>query len=53
MKLQKRFLRKIGKKNYYKFMVNLPPAAIEDAGFEEGDELIAKVKKGEIKLKRK
>lgn len=50
MKLQKRFLRKYNDKDYYKYMVNLPPEAIEDSGFKEGDELKAVVKKGEIKL---
>ena len=53
MKLQKRFLRKYKDKDYYKYMVNLPPDAIEEAGFKEGDELDVEVKKGEVKLVKK
>jgi len=32
---------------------NLPEAALKDAGLKQGDELVAKVKKGEIILRRK
>ena len=53
MKLQKRFLRKYKDKDYYKYMVNLPPEAVADAEFKEGDELKAVVKKGEVRLVRK
>jgi len=53
MKLQKRFLRKVKSKTYYKYMVNIPPQAVERAGFKEGDELEAESKKGEIRLKKK
>jgi len=53
MKLQKRFLRKYKNKDYYKFMINLPPEIIEKSGFKEGDELEAEAKKGEIKLKKR
>ena len=31
MKLQKRFLRKYNGKNYYKYMINIPPELIEKA----------------------
>ena len=53
MKLQKRFLRKYNNKNYYKFMINLPPEEVEKAELKEGDELEVESKKGEIKLKKK
>ena len=53
MKLQKRFLRKYNNKDYYKFMINIPPEEIEKAGFKEGDELETETKKGEIKLRKK
>lgn len=53
MKLQKRFLREVNKKKYYKFMINIPPELVEKAKLKEGDELKAVVKKGEIILKRK
>jgi len=39
MKLQKRFLRKYKDKNYYKFMINIPPEIVKESGFEEGDEI--------------
>lgn len=52
MKLQKRFLRKVNGKEYHKFMIQLPPENIKEAGFKEGDELEAEAKKGEIKLKK-
>lgn len=53
MKLQKRFLRKYNGKDYYKFMVNIPPELVKEAEFKEGDELIAVCNKGEIRLRRK
>jgi hypothetical protein len=53
MKLQKRFLRKYKGKDYYKFMVNLPPEIVENADLKEGDELEGDVRKGEIRLKKK
>ena len=54
MKLQKRFLRKYNNKDYFKYMINLPPEVIEKAGFKEGDELEAvDVKKGELRLRKK
>ena len=51
MKLQKHYTRK--DKSQCKFEVVIPKEAVEDAGFKEGDELVANVKKGEIKLRRK
>jgi len=53
MKLQKRFLREYNKKKYFKYMINIPPEIIEEAGFKEGDELEAEARKSEIKLKKK
>jgi hypothetical protein len=53
MKLQKRFLRNYNGKDYFKFMINISPDAVEKAEFKEGDSLEAvEIKKGEIKLKR-
>lgn len=51
MKLQKHYTR--GDKSQWKFEVVIPKEAVQDAGFKEGDELKAVVKKGEIKLKKK
>jgi hypothetical protein len=53
MKLQKRFLREVNKKKYYKFMINIPPEIIEGAKLKEGDELEAEAKNGEVRLKKK
>ena len=53
MKIQKRFLRKYKDKNYYKYMVNLPPMIIKEAGLEYGQELEIAVEKGRIVLKKK
>lgn len=53
MKLQKRFLRKIGDKEYYKFMINIPPDKIKESRFKEGDELKAEATKDKIILRKK
>lgn len=54
MKLQKHASRKSKKGgDYYKYEVILPKEAVESSGFQEGDELEAEAKKGEIRLKRK
>ena len=53
MKILKEKSREYKGKSYYKYKINLPENALKDAEFKEGDELIAKVKKGEIKLKKK
>ena len=53
MKLQKRFLREIKGKKYYKFMVNIPPKLIKKAGLKAGDELEGEAKKGEVRLRKR
>jgi len=54
MKLQKHISRKAkGGNNYFKYELILPKEAVELSGFQEGDELMAESRKGEIKLKRK
>lgn len=54
MKLQKHPSRKSNDgENYFKYEVILPKEAIEKSGFNEGDELSAEAKKGEIRLRRK
>lgn len=53
MKLQKRFLRRYNNKDYFKFMVNLPPEIVEQAKLKEGDELETEVEKDKIILKKK
>ena len=53
MRLQKRFLRKHKNKDYYKYIVNIPPLMVKEAGFDEGEELDVNVKSGRITLKKK
>ena len=53
MKILKEKSREYKGKKYYKFKINLPEDALKDAGFNEGDELKAVVKKGEVMLVRK
>lgn len=53
MKILKEKSREYNGKFYYKYKVNIPKDALKDAGFKAGDELVAKIKKGEIKLRRK
>lgn len=51
MKLQKHSTKK--GTPYFKWEIILPPEIVEESGFQEGDELEPKVKKGEIKLRKK
>ncbi|MEK6882827.1 MAG: hypothetical protein AABY22_24605, partial [Nanoarchaeota archaeon] len=53
MKLQKRFLRKHKNKDYYKYIVNIPPMAVKEAGLEYGDNLEIEIGKGKILLTKK
>ena len=53
MKIQKHSSKKKGEKDYPKYVVVIPKHVIDESGFQEGDELEAEAKKGEIKLRRK
>ena len=55
MKIQKRFLRKYKDKDYYKYMVNIPPLVLKESGlgYNENEELEAVAEKGKIVLKKK
>jgi AbrB family looped-hinge helix DNA binding protein len=53
MKLQKRFNRKVGNKEYNKWVVNLPPEDVDTLGWKEGMELDVIQKDGKIILKPK
>lgn len=53
MKIQKQLSKKRDKKEYYRYVINLPSELLQESGFREGDELEAEAKKGEIKLRRK
>ncbi len=51
MKLQKHKTRK--DKDYHKYVIVLPEDIIKESGFQEGDNLKAETKKGEIKLTKR
>jgi formylmethanofuran dehydrogenase subunit D len=53
MKIQKRFLRKYKDKDYYKYVVNIPPFIIKESGLAYGEEVEIKAEKGKIVLKKK
>jgi len=53
MKVQKRFLRKYKDKDYYKYMVNIPPMVLKESGLEYGEDIEIKAEKGKIVLKKK
>lgn len=53
MKIQKRFLRKYKNKDYYKYIVNIPPIVLKEAGLKYGEELEMKTEKGRIVLGKK
>ncbi len=53
MKIQKRFLRKYNNKDYYKYMVNLPPLVLKEAGIKYGEEVEIKAGKGKVILEKK
>lgn len=53
MKVQKRFLRKYKNKDYYKYIVNIPPLILKESGFGEDEEFDVEAKDGKIILKKK
>lgn len=53
MKIQKRFLRKYKDKDYYKYIVNIPPMIIKESGVKYGEELEIKAEDGKIVLEKK
>ena len=53
MRLQKRFNRKVGNKEYSKWVVVLPNDKVQELGWKEGVELDIDAKKGAITLRPK
>jgi hypothetical protein len=53
MKIQKRFLRKHNNKDYYKYMINIPPMVLKEAKINYNEEVEIKVKDGKIILEKK
>ncbi len=52
MKLQKQLSRKVGDKEYSKYVAVIPSKIIEESGIREGEELSIKVKNGKITLEK-
>jgi len=53
MKLQKQLSRKVGNKEYPKYVAVIPPKIVEEAKLKEGQELEVSVKNGKIILEKK
>ena len=53
VKLQNRFNRKVGNKEYSKWVVVLPNDKVQELGWKEGAELDIDTKKGAITLRPK
>lgn len=53
MKLQKRLNRKVGNKEYSKYLIVIPPEEVEKMGWKEGEELQAVKKKDVLVLRAK
>lgn len=52
LRLQKQRTRVVDGKNYYKWIVTIPPKAVEELGWEEGVRLNVKVKRNRLVLRR-
>lgn len=50
-KLQKQVSRKVGKKEYSKYVIVIPEDEIKKAKFKEGDELKLETREGKIIIK--
>jgi hypothetical protein len=50
VRLQKQLSRKVGKEEYAKWVVVIPPEKVKEAAWSEGQELEADVKNGKITL---
>lgn len=50
VKLQKRFSRKVNDKDYYKYIINIPPKLVKEANLKGGQEVKLKAEKGKITI---
>jgi formylmethanofuran dehydrogenase subunit D len=50
-RLQKQLSRKVGSKEYAKYVIVIPPEEIKKSGFKEGQELKIDTKEGKIIIK--
>ena|GEM_PF-2626719 len=52
MHLQKQKTRRVNGKDYFRWIVVIPPKRVRELGWKEGMELETKVKKGRLVLRR-
>lgn len=52
VRLQKQLSRKVGNKEYIKYVLVIPQQKIKEAGFKEGQELKIETKEGRIIIKK-
>lgn len=52
VRLQKQLSRKIGDKEYPKYVIVIPPKAVKEAGFKEGQELNIETKNNRIIIQK-
>ena len=50
-RLQRQLSRKIGDKEYIKYVIVIPPKKVKEAGFKEGQELKIQTIEGKIVIK--
>lgn len=51
-KLQKQLSRKVGDKEYAKYVIIIPPEKVREAGFKEGQDIKIESSKGKIILRK-
>jgi len=52
MKLQKQLSRKVGNKEYRKWVITIPPKQVKDLGWKEGEFLESEVNSQELIIRR-
>jgi len=52
MKLQKQLSRKVGNKEYRKWVITIPPKQVKDLGWKEGEFLESEVNSQELIVRR-
>jgi len=53
MRLQKQLGRRVGNKEYAKWVLVIPPEKVEESGFKEGEELDVTIKDKKIIIEKK
>lgn len=53
MRLQKRLSRKVGKKEYVKWVITIPPSEVDTLHWRAGDRLVAEIDNDSLVIKKK